>query len=231
MFENTHEFIAYSTEYWLTVAFFIALAGCIFVFAAKQTEDQKWQIGKVISWILVAVFSCYMMIKMALGTFSSSEDLPFHLCNTCVYLLPVFMHTRRKELFFVLFCWIISGTLQGILTPNIAEGFPHYNFLRYWIIHCGLVTAILYAVFILKMRMTFNGVLTAFFAIQIYAVFAFSVNFLLSANYGFLSAKPAHASLFDVLGEYPYYLISLEGVAIVLFTVCWLPFLAFEKIK
>ena len=134
------------------------------------------------------------------------------------------MHTRRKELFFVLFCWVMSGTLQGILTPNIAEGFPHYNFLRYWFIHCGLVTMMLYAVFILKYRMTFKGALTAFGAIQIYAIFAFIANFLLGANYAFLNQKPAHASLFDVLGDYPYYLFSLEGVALVLFVACWLPF-------
>ncbi|MEY4926973.1 MAG: hypothetical protein RI894_1409 [Bacteroidota bacterium] len=224
MFENTHQFIPYSREYWLTILFFALLGGFIFTFAKKQTEANKWLIGEAMSWTLVATFTSYMLVKIRLGTFDAAEDLPFHLCNVCVYLSPFFLHTRRKELYFALFCWVMSGTLQGIITPNIAEGFPHFNFLRYWLIHGGLVMLMLYSTFILGFRMTFKGAMTAFFAIQLYAIFAFSMNFLLRANYAFLNQKPAHASLFDVLGGYPYYLISLEGVAILLFLACWLPF-------
>lgn len=82
----------------------------------------------------------------------------------------------------------------------------------------------LYCVAILRQRMTFRGSFIAFGAVQIYALCAIPANYMLGANYGFLNAKPAHASLFDVLGAYPYYLGSLEIVAIVLFLVCSLPF-------
>ncbi len=231
MFENAHLFIPYSLEYWLTVLFFVSLATAIFTFANRQTEDNKWLIGKMMSWAFVATFTSYMLIKIRLGTFDVAEDLPFHLCNVCVYLSPLFMYTRRKELYFILFCWVMSGTLQGVITPNIAEGFPHFNFLRYWIIHCGMVTLMLYNTFILGFRMTFKGAITAFLAIQLYAIFAFLMNFLLHANYAFLNRKPEHASLFDVLGDYPYYIISLEGVAIILFLLCWLPFGLVNKLK
>jgi hypothetical integral membrane protein (TIGR02206 family) len=104
----------------------------------------------------------------------------------------------------------------------------HYNAVRYWTIHCGLVFEMVYCVAILRQRMTFGGSFTAFLAVQVYAFLVIPCNYLLGANYGFLNAKPAHASLFDVLGDYPYYLGSLEIVAIVLFLACALPFYVFN---
>jgi hypothetical integral membrane protein (TIGR02206 family) len=228
---NPHEFVPYSSEYWLILLFFATLGASVLAFAKRQTEATQWRIGQVISWVLVATFSGYMLLKYWLGTFQAAEDLPFHLCNTSVFLSPLLMHTRSRALFYVLFCWILSGTLQGILTPNIYESMLHFNAVRYWTIHCGLVFEMVYCVAILRQRMTIRGAGIAFLAIQLYALLVFPTNYLLGANYGFLNKKPAHASLFDVLGDYPYYLLSLEGVAIVLFLLCALPFLFFTKNK
>jgi hypothetical integral membrane protein (TIGR02206 family) len=226
---NPHEFQPYSAEYWLILLFFTTLGAIISAFAKRQTEAIQWRIGAVIAWTLVAVFTGYMGIKYMLGTFLAAEDLPFHLCNTSVFLSPLLMHTRNRALFYILFCWILSGTLQGILTPNIYESMLHYNAVRYWTIHCGLVFEMVFCVAILRQRMTFRGSFVAFGAIQLYALIIFPTNYLLGANYGFLNAKPAHASLFDVLGAYPYYLGSLELVAVLLFLVCALPFYIVKK--
>lgn len=43
-------------------------------------------------------------------------------------------------------------------------------------------------------------------------------------NYMFLKAKPVNGSLLDILGPYPWYIISLEVVAFVIFVVLWLVF-------
>jgi hypothetical integral membrane protein (TIGR02206 family) len=226
---HPHEFVPYSAEYWTIIFAYSLIIGSLIFFAKRQTEAVQWRIGQVFSWTLVATFTGYMLLKYALGTFHAADDLPLHLCNVNVFLSPLLLHTRRRALFYVLFCWIISGTLQGIITPNIYESMCHYNAVRYWTIHCGLVGLMTYCVIVLQQRMTFRGSLIAFGALQLYAIVVFPANYLLNANYGFLNAKPAHASLFDVLGAYPYYLLSLEGVGLVLFTVCAVPFWFFAK--
>jgi hypothetical integral membrane protein (TIGR02206 family) len=45
------------------------------------------------------------------------------------------------------------------------------------------------------------------------------------ANYGFLRAKPPQASLLDLLGPWPWYILALDALAVVLFTLLYLPFL------
>jgi uncharacterized membrane protein YwaF len=47
-------------------------------------------------------------------------------------------------------------------------------------------------------------------------------------NYMFLARKPDTPSLLDYLGTYPWYLLSLDGVAVVFFLLLYLPFIVFR---
>jgi hypothetical integral membrane protein (TIGR02206 family) len=57
-----------------------------------------------------------------------------------------------------------------------------------------------------------------------YMFVAFGVNALLDTNYGYMNGKPEAASLLDHLGPWPWYLLSLQGVAFVFFGLLLLPF-------
>jgi hypothetical integral membrane protein (TIGR02206 family) len=60
--------------------------------------------------------------------------------------------------------------------------------------------------------------------LNILLVVVYAVNRMTGGNYMFVSRKPETASLLDVLGPYPWYLLSLEAVAVVLFLLMYLPF-------
>lgn len=55
-------------------------------------------------------------------------------------------------------------------------------------------------------------------------VIIYPINILTGGNYMFLARKPSTASLLDVLGPHPWYLLALEVVAVVLFMLLYLPF-------
>ena len=52
----------------------------------------------------------------------------------------------------------------------------------------------------------------------------FVADVLFNSNYMFLRMKPSNGSLLDFLGPYPWYILSLEGVAFIIFLVLWLTF-------
>ena len=70
-----------------------------------------------------------------------------------------------------------------------------------------------------------DGVWRALLWLQAYLVVAVVVNTLTGANYGFLREKPAMSSLIDHLGDWPYYILGLEAVALISFLLLNLPFI------
>ena len=120
--------------------------------------------------------------------------------------------------------WIIAGTLQGVITPDIAIGFPSFDYFRYWIVHLGLLSIIFYAIFVFKMRPKLKSVFKSFFALQLYVILVVIINYLLNANYFYLNEKPESASLLDYFGEWPYYIIITQLIIIPLFLFIYLVF-------
>ena len=52
----------------------------------------------------------------------------------------------------------------------------------------------------------------------------YGLNHLLGANYGFINGKPVVGTLFDYMGPYPWYLITLQFVAFTFYFLLLLPF-------
>jgi hypothetical integral membrane protein (TIGR02206 family) len=124
----------------------------------------------------------------------------------------------------VLLFWIVAGTLQGVITPDIAEGFPTFDYFRYWIVHLGLLIIIFYATFVFGMRPTFKSIFKSVLALQVYVVMMVAINALLDANYFYLNEKPKSASVLDYFGDWPYYIIVTQLILVPYFLVIYLPF-------
>ena len=59
--------------------------------------------------------------------------------------------------------------------------------------------------------------------LQVYVAVVAIVNLSIGANYGFLCSKPPGGSLFDVMGDWPYYILGLELVSLVAFAILSIP--------
>jgi hypothetical integral membrane protein (TIGR02206 family) len=144
--------------------------------------------------------------------------------------MPWFMAKRNKTAYQVFYYWVIAGTTQAILTPYLFDSFPHYTFLKYFILHCGLVIVMLYATFVFGYRPSLRGVGIAYLVWQCYFLVIGGVNYLLKSNYLYICRKPPTASLLDKLGDWPVYLITGQLMIIGLFLVAWIPF-AWKKVE
>src|SRR5699024_5271843 len=97
--------------------------------------------------------------------------------------------------------------------------------------HFLLITAPLILIWFYRYQVTWLSVLKAFMTINFIAAIVFICNILFSSNYMFLMHKPTTASLLDVLGPYPFYILSLEVIVILVFTLLYLPFLFIQALQ
>ena len=129
----------------------------------------------------------------------------------------------------VLVFWIIGGTLQAVLTPDIPLGFPSFDYFRYWTVHLGLLIVIFYDTFVFKMRPKLKSVFKSFLALQIYVILMVVINKLLNSNYFYLNKKPESASILDYFGDWPWYIVVGQLIVIPLFLLIYLPFYLTQK--
>lgn len=196
-----------------------------FKLSKKQQETVFNTLGCLVSFVVIA----FHLYAISLGTYKVQTDLPLYLCSLIALLIPIFTFYRKYWMYEILLFWIVAGTSQGVITPDILEGFPTFDYFRYWIVHLGLLTIIFYASFVLNMRPKFKSVFKSFFALQGYVLFMMIINYALKANYFYLNEKPKSASVLDLLGEWPYYILVAQILVIPYFLIIYLPFYLTER--
>ena len=230
-FSPNSDFSLLGTQHIAVVLFFI-LTGYVLIRWAKQRRPEtQHTAGIVMACIISISVISYTVIKIFEGPFDVQKDLPLHLCNFLGLTIPIFAVLRKYWMYEIIVFWILAGTAQGVFTPDLDEGFPHYRFFKYWLEHAGLVLFIVYASAVYGMRPKFKSIIKAFGAIQIYLIFILGVNALIGSNYLFLMRKPDHTSLLDVLGEWPYYILVEELLILPFFLIIYGAFKAIDMLS
>ena len=189
----------------------------------KLSEIQKNKVFKAMGFVVCGFVVVYQFIKFESG-YDIAEDLPLFLCGLMGLIIPFFTTTRKYWMFEILVFWVLAGTIQSVITPDIDEAFPTFNFIRYWVVHLGLIMIMLYAFFVFKMKPTLKSVFKSFGALQIYVVSMFLINYLLGSNYFYLNRKPEATTLLDLFGDWPIYLLVTELIILPFFFLIYFLF-------
>ncbi|MYE90401.1 TIGR02206 family membrane protein [Candidatus Poribacteria bacterium] len=152
------------------------------------------------------------------------NHLPLHICGVALFVVVLALLCRNQILYEIGYFWGIVGTLNAVITPQLAVDFPHYRFFQYFIVHGGIVASGLFATWGLRMRPTFKGLLRSFLLANLYMVVIAGINLLLKSNYMFICDPPYTKSPF-FFAPWPWYIPILDAVAFVLFCVVYSPFL------
>jgi len=216
------------------VALIAALAFIIVLplYAKRNLNEQvQHRLGMVIGWLVFGNYIVWVGLEAIAGTFDIKQHLPVHLCRFTNLAIPLVMVWRSYLAYEILFFWGLSAMLQASFSPDIAAGFPHFHYFRYFAGHHLLVVSIIYAVVVYKLKPTLNSLKKAFIALNVFLLIALFANLILDANYFWIMAKPPTASLLDYMGPWPWYILTGEFVALAHFILAYLLFLLINKIN
>ncbi len=229
---DTQSFSVYNSEHLIVIFVFLGLClWSFFKFRDYFDEDTRFKIAMAVC-ITAGVFQLLkVFMRLYLGNFDHTEDLPLQLCNILPFFMWFTFYKRSKWWFGIFFFWIMAGTFQSMITPTLKDSFPHYESLRYWVVHAGLSYIALYGVFVIGWRLTWKDAIRSAIGMNVLALLMTPINLLLDSNYLYLIDKPPGKTLYDLLGPWPWYILSLEGVIVVLFGVLLIPFYVFREKK
>jgi hypothetical integral membrane protein (TIGR02206 family) len=151
-------------------------------------------------------------------------SLPLDLCDFTCLVATAACWWRIPLCVELAYFWAFAGTLQAIITPDIETPFPHLAFINYVVEHEAIVVAAVFLVVGLRAAPRPGAVVRTFALTVAYAAVVAVVDVVTGSDYLFLRSPPAAFSLLQVLGPWPWYLVSCAGIAVVAFTLLDLPF-------
>lgn len=170
--------------------------------------------------LAIGIFGCYVAEHLAFavrGTWTLERNLPLHLTDAVTLVCVAALWSPRPLLVELLYFWALSASLQAVLTPDLRRGFPSIFFVTYFITHCGAIVAACFLVFG-RRRLPRRGAVWRVFGITAgFAAIVALGNVVTGGNYMFLRAKPEQVSLLDVMGPWPWYIMSSAALALLMF--------------
>lgn len=202
----------------VTVLVVIVVVAVVCTVLARRARDGD-RINRVLSisgWVMLAVTVVWTIWGLLPTNWDIHQSLPFHFSDAARYLTAIALITRSGWAIAILYYWGLTLNLQSVLTPDLNYlQFPVLEFAMYWILHAAVLIAPIVLTWGFGYRPTWRGYAFTFGATVEWAAVAFVVNLMTGSNYSYVSGGPAGASLLDVLGPWPLYLLSVAGLMIV----------------
>jgi hypothetical integral membrane protein (TIGR02206 family) len=173
---------------------------------------------------LVLAEASWWLLSIVEDRWSLEYNLPFHICEAACFIGAVALWKRNQFAFEIMYFWILGGSLPGLFTPNIPGHFPDAVYFQYYAEHGLLVFSTLYMVLVMHMRPLHGAVMRVSVATALYAYPVALVDYVTGGNYMFLRSLPPTRTLLDYMGPWPWYLVILTPLAVLVFTVLYLPF-------
>jgi hypothetical integral membrane protein (TIGR02206 family) len=158
------------------------------------------------------------------GSWKIEYGLPLQLCDFSILMSVMMLLLRSYGIFEIVYFTGVGGALVAIITPELWLGFPHFRFYHFFISHAAIILASLFMVFVDEFRPRLISIGKMLIFLNVFGVFVFIVNYFIDANYMFISKPTYNNTFLNHLGPYPWYLFSLEGIALIIAYLLYLPF-------
>lgn len=248
-------FVHWSVEHWLVIGITVTATAALCVFIRRAARGAHAAAAeRAVCWTTAGVLSLAFagghVHRIAWGYWTLDESLPIHLCDLAVFATVAALigadrlHRHGlpprnsglwtginvwQQIYELAYFWVLGGTLQAVITPDLAAHFPSIVCIRFFVLHAGIVVAVLVLTIGMRMRPLPGAVPRAWLITLASAAAVGLVNaalraFGVDANYMYLCGPPKAASLFDLLGRWPWSLAALAVVATLIFGLLYLPF-------
>jgi len=224
-------FEPFTPQHYVPILFLILVTGILVMFAKKsQSHEVKKRIGLVMALITWGIMFAGSVMKMVDGSYSIQLDLPLFMCRLVAWVLPVAIFFLNRKWLKVLYFYVLAGTIQAVISPDLEQTFPSYEYIRYFVLHVGLISTTIYMVIVFQLKITWKDLWFSFLIAQPYLLILMGINKVLGSNYGYTMHKPPTGSVLDFFGPWPWYILGAELLMLISFLLLITPFVIRRKL-
>ena len=185
----------------------LVLSAGTFVWAARHRPG-RWLVpfSRCLALVILAWWAAEYIADAVLGIWTARTGLPFQLTDAVTAVSALALLTQAPLLVELAYYWAFTASLQALLTPDLGQPFPSIFYFTYFGYHIGAVVAASFLVFGCRLYPRHGAVLRVFVITLGFTAVAAIGDLLTGGNYMYLRYKPAHSSLLNVMGRWPWYI-------------------------
>jgi hypothetical integral membrane protein (TIGR02206 family) len=205
----------YGPSHWAVLLVFAIGAVLLVWVGRKQTDAQSRRLGRILGAVTALIYAAVLVYSFIPP---SRWSLPLQLTDLATTAGAYALWSQRHWAVALTYYWGLVLSVQALISPVLrGPDFPHYQFLAFWAIHLLVVWAAIYLTWGRGFRPTWRDYRFVAGVTLAWAAITMTFNSIAGTNYGFLNRKPATASLLDLFGPWPFYVV----VASVLIAIVW----------
>jgi len=217
----SQRFVAFSAQHWLILAIFVLGLVLFPMWGRSHRGTPAEVVVRRGLALLMAVVIVVMQVYYAMSPVSGSltvqlgSSLPLELCDIANLTAVIALATRSQVATAFTYYVALSLSVQAVLTPALGQSFPSLRFLGFWFLHLMVVWLAAYLTWGLGFRPTWRLYGITCGLALVWVAVAGTVNATVGTNFGYLARKPSSASLFDLLGPWPIYVVNTVLIVLV----------------
>jgi hypothetical integral membrane protein (TIGR02206 family) len=193
----------------------LVVASAASVWAARRNRNITVYC-RLLAIVVLAAWAGEYIADAINSTYSAKYTLPLQLTDVISATAVVALWTRRQLAVELLYFWSLGASLQAMLTPDLTQRFPSVYYFTYFAYHIGAIVAALMLVFGFGIYPRPRAALRAFALTLAWAAVAGIGDLITGGNYMYLRFKPVHNSLLNVMGPWPWYIVTTAALALVI---------------
>ncbi len=226
----TYEFIRWGIPHITALAVTLLFTTALLVFGLRCRDRGRHLICRALAALLAVEFAGEHLLRLCTDSYGPwRENLPLHFCSIMMVIAIIALWWRKRLACAFVYFGVMAASIQGLITPALADGYPSLRFFIFFLSHGLLLVVALAIPVLLGWRYRRFDNLRCVLLADLYLLCVIPANLWLGTNYGFTQHAPAEGSMLDYLGSAPWYYLWLQLPVLGLFWLMSLPVRQHQK--
>jgi hypothetical integral membrane protein (TIGR02206 family) len=216
-------FHAFNVQHRMTLGAIAVIGAGVAWVARRGTPAQRTWLRLILAFLLLGYAAALYIPQGIRHELTWHYSLPLELCNLILIACMIALFRPNRRIAEIVYFLGGGGVLQATLTPDLSYGFPSWDFMLFFWGHGATLFAIVFFISNREFSPGKGSIIRMMAVLNLYGAVVGAIDAIFGWNYGYLCLKPSMPSLLDYLGPWPWYLFSLEAIALLTFLLLDLP--------